>query len=309
MDLLTARVLVIENDTTRANLIRQWLDEPGYDIRVLWETHVRGKLSHSDAAQHDAVILDLGVEQQLPYDTLEWIESTADRLPILVLSAYSDLELGLPALRRGAMDFLTANYKTQPDLVRALFYAIERRRSFHRRLGAAFTDVSTGLYNRAYFVSAAERHLSLAARRNFPVSLVVFQLANPSDLYVKFDDLVSEALLPPVADELRESFRNSDLIARIEPNHIAILANEADSIDREVLRRRVQTSLRRLELIGYFGYTLFRPENPRLIEDMLQDAYADLHRERMVQRVIASDEQQDMLKNLLDDRYDRYVQG
>jgi signal transduction histidine kinase len=76
----------------------------------------------------DAVLLDLGLPDSQGLPTFEKIHGAAKKLPILILTAYKDDALALEAVRRGAQDYLIKGKIDGALLVRALTYAIERKK-------------------------------------------------------------------------------------------------------------------------------------------------------------------------------------
>ncbi len=76
----------------------------------------------------DAVLLDLGLPDSQGLNTFEKIHAMAKKVPILILTASKDDTLALEAVRRGAQDYLIKGKTDGSALVRALIYAIERKK-------------------------------------------------------------------------------------------------------------------------------------------------------------------------------------
>ena len=76
----------------------------------------------------DAVLLDLGLPDSQGLSTFEKIHAIAKSVPILILTAFKDDALALEAVRRGAQDYLIKGKTDGSTLVRALTYAIERKK-------------------------------------------------------------------------------------------------------------------------------------------------------------------------------------
>jgi signal transduction histidine kinase/CheY-like chemotaxis protein len=76
----------------------------------------------------DGVLLDLGLPDSQGLNTFEKIHTTAQKVPIIILTAYKDDALALEAVRRGAQDYLIKGKIDGSGLVRALSYAIERKK-------------------------------------------------------------------------------------------------------------------------------------------------------------------------------------
>ena len=76
----------------------------------------------------DAVLLDLGLPDSQGLNTFEKIQTAAKRVPILILTAYSNDELAIEAVRKGAQDYLIKGKIDGALLVRAINYAVERKK-------------------------------------------------------------------------------------------------------------------------------------------------------------------------------------
>src|SRR5450759_386443 len=76
----------------------------------------------------DAVLLDLGLPDSQGLGTFEKIHAAVQKVPIIILTAYKDDPLALEAVRRGAQDYLIKGKIDGSALVRALTYAIERKK-------------------------------------------------------------------------------------------------------------------------------------------------------------------------------------
>ena len=74
------------------------------------------------------VLLDLGLPDSQGFNTFEKIHASAQKVPIIILTAYKDDTLALEAVRKGAQDYLFKGKIDGSTLVRALTYAIERKK-------------------------------------------------------------------------------------------------------------------------------------------------------------------------------------
>ena len=76
----------------------------------------------------DAILLDLGLPDSQGLNTFEKIHAAAQKVPILILTAFKDDALALEAVRRGAQDYLIKGKIDGSTLARAITYAIERKK-------------------------------------------------------------------------------------------------------------------------------------------------------------------------------------
>jgi PAS domain S-box-containing protein len=91
----------------------------------------------------DVVLLDLGLPDSQGLNTFEKINAVAKKVPVLILTAYADDALALEAVRKGAQDYLFKGKLDGALLVKAITYAIERKKSEEKnRLQASLIDLS-----------------------------------------------------------------------------------------------------------------------------------------------------------------------
>jgi PAS domain S-box-containing protein len=118
-------------------------DNPG-DARLLWEmlaqatsaqfelTHV-GRLCEALQRLHktafDLVLLDLSLPDSQGLETFARVYGQTPGIPIIVLSGLDDEALAVKAVREGAQDYLVKGQVDGNLLVRAMRYAIERKRA------------------------------------------------------------------------------------------------------------------------------------------------------------------------------------
>ncbi len=77
----------------------------------------------------DVVLLDLSLPDGHGLSNIERLLQVAPALPLVVLTGTDDEQLAMKAVHTGAQDYLVKGQVTGPLLVRALRYAIERKRA------------------------------------------------------------------------------------------------------------------------------------------------------------------------------------
>jgi signal transduction histidine kinase len=79
--------------------------------------------------EFEVVLLDLVLPDSCGWDTLDAARAAAGETPIVVITGLSDETTGGEALRHGAQDYLPKEEIGSQQLVRAICYAIERRKA------------------------------------------------------------------------------------------------------------------------------------------------------------------------------------
>jgi PAS domain S-box-containing protein len=123
------KILLVEDDCDAARVINELVgvDERTFDIE--WADHLHTALEKISRGGIDLVLLDLARPDGRSWDTLVRVQTQSPNLPIIVLTGSNDESLALKAVQLGAQDHLFKGELTRQLLVRAVRYAIERKRA------------------------------------------------------------------------------------------------------------------------------------------------------------------------------------
>lgn len=85
-------------------------------------------MERAERSPFDVILLDLSLPDSQGLDTVTRALERASDIPIVVLTAVDDEELGLMAVREGAQDYLIKGQVDEAQLLRSIRFAIERHR-------------------------------------------------------------------------------------------------------------------------------------------------------------------------------------
>jgi len=117
------RLLVIEDDQRIANLLRQGLEEEGYQVVVASDG--RRGLDLGRTEQFDMIILDLMLPQLDGNEVARSLREEGNRTPILMLTARDSNQDIIRGLNLGADDYITKPFSL--DVFLARVRAVSRR--------------------------------------------------------------------------------------------------------------------------------------------------------------------------------------
>jgi DNA-binding response OmpR family regulator len=117
------RVLVVEDDTDIAGVLRRSLDKEGYEVRVAGDGVTA--LDEAGDFEPDAVVLDLGLPRLDGVEVCRRLRGDGD-VPILILTARDAIEARVEGLDSGADDYLVKPFEREELLAR--LRALLRRR-------------------------------------------------------------------------------------------------------------------------------------------------------------------------------------
>jgi phosphoserine phosphatase RsbU/P len=227
------RILLIEDNPGDARLIREMVADAAGAVPPRLE-HV-GRLAEGiellARRGADVALLDLSLPDAQGIDTFRRLQAAAPGLPIVVLSGLDDETVAVRAVQGGAQDYLVKGHVDGPGLVRAVRYAVERkrleadRRELERQRDEFFAGVSHDLRTPVAAIKASIEAVLASLPPDLPPALrrllVNIDLAT-DELARLVDDLLELARLEagrvdlrPVECDLRDVVRGA--ARRIEP--------------------------------------------------------------------------------------------
>jgi len=123
------RVLLIEDNPDDARLIEIMLAEAGGDrFHVEHRTRLSEGLARLAEGGIGLILLDLSLPDGQGLETFTRLHGAVPKVPIIVLSGLNDTTLAVEAVHEGAQDYLIKGEVEGQWLVRAMRYAVERKR-------------------------------------------------------------------------------------------------------------------------------------------------------------------------------------
>jgi diguanylate cyclase (GGDEF)-like protein len=288
-------ILLVEDNPADARLIQELVAEAkSANIEFKIASTLKEGLEKFNASTYDAVLLDLSLPDSTGMDTFHALRSEVASTPILLLTGLKDEELAIQAVREGAQDYLVKGQVEGALLVRAVNYAIERHRllaQLEEAKAAAqrlnLIDDLTGLNNRRGFFTLCEQQWKLANRRKHTLILIYCDLDNLKRINDEGGHQLGDDALIEVANILRSTFRESDIIARMGGDEFAILAIEGEG-DGVAMLTRLKERLREFNASGAFnwplsisaGYAHYHPGDQFTIDDVIAQADANMYEQK-----------------------------
>lgn len=231
-------VLLIESDSEEARIIRSSLGPSiRLPVRIDREENLQGGMKRLSERRYDAVLLDLSLPEDPGLVAFLRVRDAFPDLAILVLTRTGDEAVGFKAVDLGALDSLSKDESLAEGLPRRLKYAVDRHRLRTELKGLDMLDDLTGLYNRRGFVALATPVLKVARRMKSGVLMVVAAVEGDH-----WSAPAEEARAVRAAGNLiRDTFRDSDLTARVDRDDFAVLA--VNTTDGQAISRRLRDKL------------------------------------------------------------------
>ena len=172
-------------------------------------------------------------------------------------------------------------------LNKAAVWAVEKSMLDREIRSLAITDDLTGFFNRRGFLAAAAQQLKLAHRDRLNVLLLFCDVDDLKGINDTYGHREGDLALVRTADALEETFRDSDLLARLSGDEFAILVWEASVPDIRTILARLTNNLKianaeetRYQLSLSVGMARYDPQNPLSLGELMSRADEDMYKHK-----------------------------
>lgn len=124
------KVLVIDDDPSVCKTVGMLLEDHGYRPKTY--TDAQKALEHAAEESYQIAMVDIRMPQLDGVEVIERLKAIDDRMCIIVMTAYPNLETATETMRRGTCDYIPKPFK-QEELIEALDRACQK-------LGLIYTD-------------------------------------------------------------------------------------------------------------------------------------------------------------------------
>ncbi len=219
-------------------------------------THLADAVRAAKDTSYDAVVLTLDGGPAPSAKSVQTINELLDDTPIIIVSDDDDQEAAVAALGAGAQDYLVRAHTDGRALVRAVRYAIERKRTEQRLQALLNYDTLTQLPNRELLLDRLTQAIAQATRQQTLVGLLLLDL----DRFKLVNDTLGHAfgdkLLCEVAKQVRGCIRESDTLARLGGDEfVVVLSNIRGAQDAAKVAAKIIRELSRPIVID--GHEVF----------------------------------------------------
>lgn len=236
----------------------------------------------------DLLMLDLDFPDGQDIGTFERAHTYAPDVPIIVLTRVEDQDMALSLVKAGAQDYLVKGEGSPELYLRSIRYAVERHRLASALRSLSLIDDLTGLYNRRGFSELGQQQLRVARRTGRAVLLVFLDVDDLKTINDTLGHQGGDRALIRVADLLKETFRQSDILARIGGDEFAVMALEASEDNQDRLIQRLRARIQEVNddvgtpfhLSVSVGAARFPGEGTSRLEDLLAEVDEAMYREK-----------------------------
>lgn len=259
------KILLVEDDSEDAEFLRLSLSQHNQSVSMTRAGLIADAVTALEKERFDVVLLDLNLPDARGPECVERIRAADDLMPIVVLSGHGDEDFAVEILNRGVQDYLVKWEGDGRIILRAIRYAIERKRAEVKLTYLARLDWVTTLPNRHYLGDALAHATKRALRGRTTMALLLLDLDGFKAVNETHGHAAGDALLRAVSDRLKTSVREGDLLARLGGDELAVLLEDVDGPrEAEALASKIawafrdpfQVSGRQLSITASIGVTV-----------------------------------------------------
>jgi len=251
------KLLLIEDDPADTELLRDILSDIRHTtVDIVCSNRLSAAFKHLEQGGTDVILTDLDLPDSHGLGTVVKINEKFLDVPVIVLSGFDHEDLAIESVKSGAQDYLIKGQIDADRLIRSIRYSIERHRLIQELKSVAITDELTGLYNRRGFLVLTRKQLEMAARLNKLLWLIYLDIDNMKWINDNLGHKEGDEALIDMADILKQTFRESDIIARIGGDEFAIVALNEFEPDSHKMVARIQENTANFNTNGGRAYKL-----------------------------------------------------
>lgn len=223
-DTRVARILVVEDSRVEAVLYRSIVG--GLHREVLIATSAQGAQEILDTEDIDLILLDLTLPGGDGRDLLIGLgrRPRTASIPVVLLTGRTDALTRTEATALGADAFYQK--PVDRDVLAGAVSMMLERAAEARQLGRR--DPLTGLKNRAVFLDEVRQLSATAARADVDLTLGIIEIAGLVEINQQYGSEAGDRVVRSMADMLRATFRDSDMVARWGGAKFTVLCTNTD---------------------------------------------------------------------------------
>jgi len=166
------RILIVEDDLVDRKLLERLLGQSALGACEVEKTdRLAGALERLQNRPFDVVLLDLGLPDSQGMNSAVRLQAQSPQTPIIVLSGLDDANVATQAVQIGVQDYLIKGQVDANLLMRAIRYALERKKA-ERQLQEAERRYRTIFENSAVAIMMVDENEGLVSWNKFTEQLL-----------------------------------------------------------------------------------------------------------------------------------------
>ena len=282
------RVLIVDDEEMVSNFIVSLFSNYGHSC----ETAKDGieALEKLKKNSFDSAVIDIIMPLMEGITLTKELLRLYPKFPVMIMTGHADEHSAGSAIAAGAREFIKKPFSIDEFILR--FDKMMRdHKGEEALLALSLIDELTGLYNRRRFFVLTDQYLKLSVRTKKRLLLLFIDMDNLKWINDHHGHNEGDQALIDLANILKKTFRESDIIARIGGDEFVVLSESTDE-NGEIVLTRLHENIkdynakrsRRYTLSISVGTTQFDPKYPVSIDELLSKADALMYAQKRKKR-------------------------
>jgi len=275
-------VIVVDDDVSILDVLRQSLSLEGYTCEAF--TRAEDALEALERMPAEVLLTDIVMPGMRGLELVRRVKHLYPSMTSIVMTGFVEEFSYDEAIRSGAADLIKKPFTVQELLVRIKHAKLQD----HLR-ELSITDELTGLSNRRGFFAFAQQQMKHARRNNERMVLFFIDLDDLKDINDTLGHVAGDRALTDAARIFAETFRDSDIIARMGGDEFAVIMGNVPDSGIETVRNRLEERLEKynsrrdgsFRLAVSVGHTVFDPAKPVTVDELVRQADARMYEEKL----------------------------
>lgn len=266
-------LMAVDDDQELLRMLKAFFLTIGQDC----ETFLRADdaLDHLAKVPCDIMLTDIIMPGMKGLVLTERAKRLRPAMNIIVMTGHIDKFSYDDAIAAGASDFIKKPFSLNELRMRIRHVQLQEKLRV-----MSITDDLTGLPNRRGFFVLAEQQLKAAIRGKRDLALLFIDMDNFKAINDTWGHQEGDRALVSMATIFRQSFRASDIIARMSGDEFAVLLVDSPRRNVDVILERLMQNIKRFnedDKAGFcisisIGMAVHDPDQQRSIDELLRDA-------------------------------------
>ncbi len=275
-------LIIVDDEVPLLDMLKQSLAAEGYRCEVF----TNGKAALAGLASSDAEVLitDITMQGMRGLELTREVKRIRPDLIVIVMTGYVDDFSYDQAIDAGASDFIK-----KPFTLKELMMRIKHVRMQEKLRTISITDELTGLLNRRGFFALAQQQMKIFSRMKGNMVLLFADVDDFKVINDTWGHQQGDEALIALAGIFKETFRESDIIARMSGDEFAVLLIDTPEKNISLINSRLhhkimifnRASGSSYELAVSVGMVVYDHEQQRSIDDLLREADRLMYEEKL----------------------------
>ena len=228
MNCTDAKILIIDDNPGDLDFLVELLDD--FDVRTVIDG--QSGLDAIEEETPDLILLDINMPDMNGFEVCQRLKENegSSSIPIIFLSARSDVENIVRGFEMGGVDYITKPYLPKEALARIRTH-LRLCKAIHTLDTLANIDELTGIANRRNFFTQANTYLEEADSNEEMLHLFILDLDNFKSINDTYGHAVGDHIIKDFVKIVNKSIPNIKTFARLGGDEFVLILTNISTLD------------------------------------------------------------------------------